>query len=143
MSDLDHCLRYLQQQHVLTLCTGQGDSLWAANCFYVLDEQHVALWLMTQPDTRHGELMRRNPRVAGTVTTATRSVMKIQGVQFSGEILQPQGERLQQGISAYQQQFPVARAMNAPLWEIRLDTLKMTDNTLGFGKKIHWSRNID
>jgi uncharacterized protein YhbP (UPF0306 family) len=24
------------------------------------------------------------------------------------------------------------------VWEIRLDELKFTDNTLGFGKKLHW-----
>ena len=29
----------------------------------------------------------------------------------------------------------------APLWEIRLDEIKMTDNTLGFGNKNHWLRN--
>lgn len=141
MSDLEHCLRYLKQQHVLTLCTADGEDIWAANCFYVLDEQEVAFWLMTQPETRHGELMQRQSRVAGTVTTATRSVMSIQGVQFSGNIFRPEGAREQQAIAAYQQHFPIAKAMKAPLWEIRLDTLKMTDNTLGFGKKIHWTRN--
>ena len=26
------------------------------------------------------------------------------------------------------------------MWEIRLDELKFTDNTLGFGKKLHWLR---
>ena len=36
--------------------------------------------------------------------------------------------------------FPVAAALKAPVWEIRLDELKFTDNTLGFGKKLHWLR---
>ncbi|GAA0503479.1 YhbP family protein [Tatumella terrea] len=140
MSDLNHCLNYLKKHHVLTLCTGSGDTLWAANCFYVLDETGIAFWLMTEETTRHGELMRLNARVAGTVTTPASTVMKIQGIQYAGEIFQPEGEREKQALACYQQHFPIARAMKAPLWEIRLDELKMTDNTLGFGKKIHWSR---
>lgn len=141
MSDLTHCINYLKKHHVLTLCTGSGESLWAANCFYVFDEQEIAFWLMTEESTRHGQLMLKNNRVAGTVTTPTESVMKIKGIQYTGEIYRPQGERLQQAVACYQRQFPVARAMKAPLWEIRPDELKMTDNTLGFGKKIHWSRS--
>lgn len=69
------------------------------------------------------------------MTTPTRSVMKIQGIQYAGEIFRPEGEREKQALACYQQHFPIARAMKAPLWEIRLDELKMTDNTLGFGKK--------
>jgi hypothetical protein len=34
----------------------------------------------------------------------------------------------------------VAAALKAPVWEIRLDELKFTDNTLGFGTKLHWLR---
>jgi uncharacterized protein YhbP (UPF0306 family) len=30
----------------------------------------------------------------------------------------------------------------APVWEIRLDEVKFTDNTLGFGKKMHWQRDL-
>ncbi len=37
--------------------------------------------------------------------------------------------------------FPVARMLSAPVWEIRLDEIKFTDNTLGFGKKMIWLRN--
>ena len=37
--------------------------------------------------------------------------------------------------------FPVARMLSAPVWEIRPDESKFTDNTLGFGKKLHWRRD--
>ncbi|VEI62926.1 Uncharacterized protein conserved in bacteria [Serratia fonticola] len=30
--------------------------------------------------------------------------------------------------------------MKAPIWQIALQEVKMTDNTLGFGKKLHWAR---
>lgn len=41
----------------------------------------------------------------------------------------------------YNRRFPVARVLSAPMWEIRLTELKFTDNTLGFGKKLHWMRD--
>ena len=41
---------------------------------------------------------------------------------------------------AYNRRFPVARMLSAPVWEIRLDEIKFTDNTLGFGKKMIWLR---
>jgi uncharacterized protein YhbP (UPF0306 family) len=30
--------------------------------------------------------------------------------------------------------------MKAPVWQLSLQEVKMTDNTLGFGKKLHWTR---
>ncbi|CDK61928.1 TPA: hypothetical protein QIQ90_005090 [Escherichia coli] len=41
----------------------------------------------------------------------------------------------------YVKRFPVARMLSAPVWEIRPDEIKFTDNTLGFGKKLHWRRD--
>ncbi|MEP9306264.1 hypothetical protein ABKH70_26945, partial [Klebsiella pneumoniae] len=28
-----------------------------------------------------------------------------------------------------------------PVWELRSDEIKFTDNPLGFGKKLHWRRD--
>lgn len=137
MSDQAWLIRYLKKQHVLSLCAGEGDDFWCANCFYVFDEARMAFWLMTEPNTRHGVLMRRNPRVAGTVNGQPKSVLLIKGVQYRGRIQLTQQER---ALKAYQQRFPVAKKVSAPLWEIMLDELKMTDNALGFGKKITWQR---
>ena len=33
------------------------------------------------------------------------------------------------------------KTRHAQVWEIRLDEIKFTDNTLGFGKKMIWLRN--
>lgn len=137
MSDQSHLIRYLKKQHALSLCASDGDDLWCANCFYVFDETRMAFWLMTEPDTRHGALMRENPRVAGTVNGQPKSVLLIRGVQYRGRIQLTEEAR---AMNAYQKRFPVAKKITAPLWEIVLDELKMTDNALGFGKKIVWQR---
>ncbi|KAA8999302.1 YhbP family protein [Affinibrenneria salicis] len=131
---------YLKKQHVLTLCCATQADLWCANCFYVYDEQQVAFYLMSEPHTRHGALMAQNQRVAGTVNGQPKSVLRIKGVQYGGAItLMPEAEA-QAARTRYCARFPVARAAKTPVWRLRLDELKMTDNTLGFGKKLLWRR---
>jgi len=132
--------RYLKKQHVLSLCCGTAENLWCANCFYVFDATQAVFWLMTEPDTRHGELMQQQSVVAGTINGQPKSVLLIKGVQYRGQISQLTGEREALARAAYCKRFPVAKKVSAPLWEIRLDELKMTDNALGFGKKLRWQR---
>ena len=140
MSDYSHLIRYLKKQPARSLCTTDGDDLWCANCFYVLDESRMVFWLMTEPDTRHGQRMLVNPRVAGTVNGQPKTVLLIKGVQYRGHIRRLSDEAEKQARHAYQKRFPIARAVTAPLWEIVLEEVKMTDNALGFGKKIVWQR---
>lgn len=95
---------------------------------------------MTEPDTRHGALMAQNPQVAGTVNGQPRSVLLIKGVQYRGRVVRLTGAAENLARTAYQKRFPVSRKVSAPLWEITLEEVKMTDNALGFGKKIGWQR---
>ncbi|MET3814110.1 hypothetical protein FHW04_001389 [Pantoea sp. AN62] len=140
LSDHAHLVRYLRKQHVLSLCCTADDELWCANCYYVFDEARMAFWIMTEPDTRHGLLVMKNPQVAGTVNGQPRSVLLIKGVQYRGHIVRLSDEAEHVARSAYHKRFPIARKVSAPLWEIQLDEVKMTDNALGFGKKIAWVR---
>lgn len=130
--------RYLKKQHVLSLCGGQP--LWCANCFYVFDAEKIAFWLMTETTTRHGAQMQENSQVAGTINGQPKSVLLIKGVQYAGRIAVLEGEEEQAARRAYLRRFPIAAKVSAPLWEIQLDELKMTDNALGFGKKLSWTR---
>ncbi|WP_409309144.1 YhbP family protein [Pectobacterium sp. B1J-3] len=137
---LDAISRYLKKLHVLTVCVADNSDLWCASCFYTYDEQQVAFYLMTESHTRHGELMLRQSQVAGTVSGQPKSVVLIKGVQFRAQAELLQGEEEQRARACYHARFPVARAVNAPVWRLRLTELKMTDNTLGFGTKRHWQR---
>ena len=76
-------------------------------------------------------------RVAGTIAQETKVVGKIQGVQFTGEIFFVEDEAQR---ALYLKRFPYARSMNPTLWKIELAGMKMTANTLGFGKKLIWNR---
>ncbi|WP_105664876.1 YhbP family protein [Cronobacter dublinensis] len=140
MDALDAISQWLAKQHVVTYCVGREDALWCANAFYVYDRERVAFYLLSDTRSRHGEMAGRKARVAGTVNGQTKTVARIRGVQFAGELRlveAPESEALRE---RYNRRFPVARVMSSPLWEIRLDEIKFTDNTLGFGKKLAWLR---
>jgi hypothetical protein len=81
--------------------------------------------------------------VAGAVALETTMVGKIQGIQFSGQMLELEGEILKKATKAYLKKFPVARLKDLLLWGIHSDFIKMTHNRLGFGKKLIWQKSID
>ncbi|EAR7333099.1 YhbP family protein [Salmonella enterica subsp. enterica] len=133
--------RCLAKQHVVTWCVHHEGELWCANAFYLFDAQNVALYLLTDDKTRHAQMSGACAPVAGTVNGQPKTVARIRGVQFKGEIRRLEGQESDAARKAYLRRFPVARVLPAPVWEIRLDEIKFTDNTLGFGKKLHWLRD--
>ena len=80
----------------------------------------------------------RNPMIAGSVVLETLVVGRIRGIQFQGIVSEPEGEMLSKAKWAYLKKFPPAVLMNTHLWTVKLTLIKMTDNRLGFGKKLIW-----
>ena len=140
MDTLAAISRWLGKQHVVTWCVARDDELWCANAFYYYDPERVAFYVMSEDKTRHAQMTGQQAKVAGTVNGQPKTVALIRGVQFKGEIRRLDGEESDAHRRHYTRRFPVAAALKAPVWEIRLDELKFTDNTLGFGKKLHWLR---
>lgn len=124
----------------MTLSTCVDQQPWCANCFYAFDEEKMSLIFTSDRETRHIKEAMQNCKVAGNVVLETTVVGKIQGIQFSGELIFPEGERANQVSPIYLKRFPFAVLMNTTLWELRIDFAKMTDNRLGFGKKLIWER---
>ena len=129
---------FIARHHLLSLAT-QGERLWCCSMFYAYDSESVSFVVASDGETEHMRNAARCNTVAGTVALETKRVGKIQGIQFAGRILQADDER---ASALYYARFPYARVMNPTLWRILLDEVKMTDNTLGFGKKISWKRSF-
>lgn len=140
MDELEAINRWLGKQHVVSYCVANGQDIWCANAFYLYCPQDVAFYLLSDTQTRHGQISGTRAAVAGTVSGQTKNVALIRGVQFKGELLLIEEEASAAIRERYNRRFPIARAMSAPVWAIRLDELKFTDNTLGFGKKLAWQR---
>ncbi|MBX2960755.1 MAG: pyridoxamine 5'-phosphate oxidase family protein [Flavobacteriales bacterium] len=131
-------LSYIQKNKVLTIATCVDNQPYCAICFYVFDIENKVLIFLSDNVTRHISEALKNKQVAGTITTKVTTVAKIQGIQFTGEFINP--DKLQANIfyDKYYEKFPFAKAKPSPIWGIKLTSIKMTDNTLGFGKKLLW-----
>ncbi|BBV07037.1 TPA: YhbP family protein [Providencia stuartii] len=138
---LQHIQRYFSRQHVFSLFTCHGNDIWPASCYYAFDAKSMSLFFMTDPASRHGQLMTENPHVAGTVSAQTKVVSQIQGLQFIGQVIALDGSLLQQAHQFYCRRFPVALTAKLPVWRLELQEVKMVNNKLGFGSKLYWSRN--
>jgi uncharacterized protein YhbP (UPF0306 family) len=134
-------IKFFRKHHVLTIATSVENEPWCANCFYVYLKDENSLVFTTDKDTRHGKEFLKNPLVAGSVVLETIRVGKIQGIQFQGVVSEPEEEILSKAKWAYLKKFPPAVLMDTHLWIVLLTLIKMTDNRLGFGKKILWTHD--
>jgi uncharacterized protein YhbP (UPF0306 family) len=132
--------KFFRKHHVLTVATSVNNEPWCANCFYVYLEEENSLVFTTDNNTRHGEEFIRNPKVAGSVVLETMIIGKIRGIQFQGIVSLPKNGLAEKAKSAYLKRFPVAALMDTTLWVVELTFIKMTDNRLGFGKKLIWEK---
>lgn len=137
---LQHIQRYLSRRHVFSLFTYHDNNIWPASCYYAFDARVMSLFFMTDSESRHGQLMEINPRVAGTVSAQTKVVSQIQGVQFTGKVITLDDNLQKQAREFYCRRFPVALTAKLPVWRLDLQEVKMVNNKLGFGTKHYWIR---
>jgi uncharacterized protein YhbP (UPF0306 family) len=128
---------FISKHHVLSLATSDGLELSACNLFYAYNAEKISFVVASSDETEHIKNISKNQKVAGTIVLETKTVGKIEGVQFRGEFLPLDDEGLKK---LYFKSFPYAMAMNPKLWQINISYFKLTDNTLGFGKKIIWTQ---
>jgi uncharacterized protein len=136
----ERIIRFFKKHHVLTIATSVNDEPWCANCFYVFIEKENSLVFTTDPETRHGKEFLKNKFIAGAVVLETAVIGKIKGIQFQGIVSEPEGDLSERVKRAYLKRFPVAMLMDTHLWIVELTHIKMTDNRLGFGKKLVWKK---
>lgn len=134
-------IEFIKEHHVLTLATSAANIPWCANCFYAFIEDEMSLVVSSDLSTRHGGEALANSAVSGSIVLETSVVGKIQGIQFSANMVIPSPEMSPKVNKQYLLRFPFAILKDTHLWIIELSLIKMTDNRLGFGKKIVWERN--
>jgi len=134
-SKLEKIEAFIAAHHVLTLATSFDDSVSACSLFYAYESVSRSFIVASEEETLHIKQIRKNPKVAGNILLETQEVGKIQGLQFRG-IFERVESREQK--KCYFKTFPYALALAPTLWQIRVDYFKLTDNRLGFGKKIIW-----
>jgi uncharacterized protein YhbP (UPF0306 family) len=138
--DLAHITSFIEEHHVMSLATHAEEALSVCSLFYVYVAAAESFVVASALDTTHIEHIEKNSRVAGNILLESKKVGEIKGVQFQGEFRAVQDSSLKK---EYFKKFPYALAMLPKLWQIKIDSFKMTDNALGFGKKLIWQAASD
>ncbi|MCX6052454.1 MAG: hypothetical protein NTZ60_08050 [Campylobacterales bacterium] len=128
---------FLSEHHVLSLATTADDEISVCSLFYTFNKEKVSFVVASSDETRHVQHCLKNANIAGNILLETKTVGKIQGVQFHGVFLPLEDAELK---IQYFKSFPYALALNPKLWQIEVNYFKMTDNRLGFGNKIIWQK---
>lgn len=134
-SDLEKIESFIKEHHVMSLATSHLDEVSACTLFYGYSSQLNAFVVASSNETQHIQNIQKNNQVAGNILLETKTVGKIQGLQFRGEFVELKDKELKR---LYFKEFPYALAMMPKLWQINVNFFKLTDNRLGFGKKIIW-----
>jgi len=142
MKQLDErILKFIDEHHVLTLAVSNLNIPWCASCFYVYLPERNLFVFTSDPDTRHIQdvVQGNNYDVAGAIALETKITGKIRGIQFAGPIRKLHAEELKSAKKVFLERFPIARFSTLQLWGVEPSIIKMTDNRLGFGKKLIWN----
>jgi uncharacterized protein YhbP (UPF0306 family) len=156
VSELDKIGGFVRRHHVMTVATvgagnradgadgesagGANSGAWVAHVFYAWLAGEGLFVFTTDTATRHGAEMAANSRVAAGVALETRTVGRVQGLQVEGRVRRAEGAELKSARAAYLRRFPYAVVAPLSLWLLEPTLMKLTDNTLGFGKKLIWHK---
>ncbi len=130
---------FLQEHHVMSLATTDFKELSVCSLFYAFSEELNSFVVASSDDTLHIKHINQNANISGNILLETETIGKIQGVQFRGvfEVIKDNSLK-----KLYFKKFPYALAMVPKLWQIKVSYFKMSDNRLGFGKKIIWQDSL-
>jgi len=135
-------INFIKEHHVLTLATSRDNKPYCCNCFYAYSQELNLFVFTSDKKTRHISEAMEQPMVSGSIVLETSIIGKIQGIQFTGVMYEPKGDLSNKVNKIYLKRFPFAALMDTQLWVLEPNFIKMTDNRLGFGKKLIWEKDI-
>ncbi|MDR2885716.1 MAG: pyridoxamine 5'-phosphate oxidase family protein [Rikenellaceae bacterium] len=128
---------FIRRHHVLTLATVGPDGPHCSNMFYAYVTDRNLFVFTSEHHTIHARQALENPVAAASIVLETRVVGRVRGLQLRGRVRPVQDE---EGLrKAYLKRFPYAAVVELYLWVFEPAWMKLTDNTLGFGKKLIWN----
>ena len=144
MNALDEkIIKFIKKHHIFTLATSAENIPYCCTCFYAFDINSCALIFTSEKQTRHYKEMLEVKYVSGAIALETNIIGKIQGIQFTGSAKLIEEDEIAPAKKIYIKRFPYALPFisSCEFWSLSLEFIKMTDNKLGFGKKLLWNKN--
>lgn len=134
---------YISQQTAASICCISEKVMpYCFSCFYAYNKEEHLLYYKSSDDTKHSISILNNPLVAGTILPDKLRKFLVKGIQFEGEVLPEDHTLSKNAATNYYFKHPMAVAVPGMIWTIQINHIKMTDSSLGFGKKIIWQREV-
>ncbi len=130
---------FILENEVMTIATSSQNIPYCATVFYVFLPDKNLMVFMSDIITRHMQDALSNKIIAGTIIAKDVNISNVKGLQFTGNIFKPEPDLKEECTSKYLWAFPMAILHKSSLWTVEFTFLKLTDNHLGFGKKIIWN----
>lgn len=136
-----HISLFLEKQTCASVCCiDEQGSPYCFSCFYVFNGGEGILYFKSSVSAHHSSILLKNSAVAGTVLPDKLNTLQVKGIQFEGEVLPADHLLAKKAAASYYKKNPAAVVIPGEIWTIRINHIKFTDNTLGFGTKISWYR---
>ena len=134
-------IQFLQEQTCAGICcVERSGKPYCFSCFYAFNSVEGLLYFKSSANSHHAGLMKENPFVAGTILPDKLNKVFIKGIQFEATVLDTTQPLVNRKLGIYLAKHPLALAIPGEIWALQINHIKMTDSTLGFGKKITWNR---
>lgn len=131
--------KFINSNRVASICFNDGEGKpYCISCFFVYNEENSVLIFKSSFGSGHDKLVQTTAAVAGTILPEKFDVLKIRGIQFTGQILEGNNPNVLAFTSQYYKKYPTGLVMPGYIWAVKLNYIKFTDNTLGFGNKSIW-----
>ncbi len=124
-------------------CVDENNSPYCFSCYYALNVEKGLLYFKSSAETRHSKILLTNPAVAGTILPDKLNKLHIKGLQFEGNVLNAGHTLTQNAASVYYNRHPIAVTIPGDISTIKLVSIKFTDNSFGFGKKLYKRDNME
>ena len=141
-------IQYLRAHNTMTLATCAHEVPWAATVFYASEEWK--LYFFSVPQSRHGQNLAANARVAVTIQEDYKDWRRIKGIQLEGKgLLLDSTLEKTKAMAVYARKYPeVIKLFTTPgsgvfyqaflkvkFYCIVPDKMHFIDNEQGFGKR--------
>ncbi len=135
-------VQFIEKQKSCTVCcVDEVGNPYCFSCFYVFNAEQGLFYFKSSATSKHCGILEKNPFVAGTILPDKLNVLVIKGIQFEGMVLPSHHFLVDEASSFYHKKIPAALTISGDIWIVKIENIKMTDSTFGFGKKICWSRS--
>ena len=119
-------------------CLDREGKPYSFSCYYVYHPHLNQLYFKSSDDAAHVGYLTQNASISGTILPDKLNKLMVKGLQFEGICLNETDPLCKGAAQYYHKKNPMALAMPGKVWTIQFAHLKLTDSSLGFGKKLHW-----